>query len=134
MMNRGVSMYKSLVLGAIALTVFAASTAHAGDRHGNRYRHDAAPYSRNHQVGYADRGHRHSNWVGPAIGGLILGTIISEVSRPRPVPPVVVYQEHPYNYMTPEQIAYQRGLEARLRLERAERERAAYQCGLTGNC
>ncbi len=70
MMNRGVSMNKSLVLGAIALTVFAASTAHADDRH----RHDAAPYSRNHQVGYADRGHRHSNWVAPVVGGLILGT------------------------------------------------------------
>ena len=134
MMNRGVSMNKSLVLGAIALTVFAASTAHAGDRHGNRYRHDAAPYSRNHQVGYADRGHRHSNWVAPVVGGLILGTIISEVSRPRPAPPVILYQQHLNNYMTSEQIAYQRGYEARLRLERDERNRAAYQCGLTGNC
>ena len=127
-------MNKKLVLGAIALTVFAASTAHADDR----YRRDAPRYERNHNVGrdygYSDRGHRHADWVAPVVGGLILGTILSEVSRPRYEPPVVVYQEHPVNYMTPEQIAYQRGLEARLRQEQIARERAAYQCGLTGNC
>jgi hypothetical protein len=122
-------MNKTLVLGAIALTVFAASTAHADDR----YRRDAPRYDRNHNVGYTDRGHRHSDWVAPVVGGLILGVIISEASRP--AAPVVIYAPPPaVSYTTPEQIAYQRGVEERLRQEQIERERAAYQCGLTGNC
>jgi hypothetical protein len=53
-----------------------------------------------HHGYHGHHGHGGGNWVGPLIGGVVLGTIITNSQRPVIVqqPPVIVQQPPIYNF------------------------------------
>lgn len=79
----GRKIMKALVAGLLALTI--AVPAVAQHRHGHHpyFMHRHGP-----TVIYRD------NWVGPLVGGVVLGAIIADANRPSVVqqPPVIVQQ------------------------------------------
>jgi hypothetical protein len=69
----------------ILITALLVSTGAMAQHHGYHGHHD---------------GHGGGNWVGPLIGGVVLGTIITNSQRPVIVqqPPVIVQQPPIYNF------------------------------------
>jgi hypothetical protein len=77
---------KALVAGILSLVLVAPAIAQA--QHFGPHRHFHHHGYRGPVVVYRD------NWVGPLVGGVVLGAIIADVNRPTVVqqPPVVVQQ------------------------------------------
>jgi len=69
----------------ILITALLVSTGAMAQHHGHHGHH---------------HGHGGGNWVGPLIGGVVLGTIITNSQRPVIVqqPPVIVQQPPIYNF------------------------------------
>jgi hypothetical protein len=63
--------------------------------------------------------------VAIGLAGLIIGAAIMNAAQTPPTPVVT---------LTREQQAYERGRQERLRIEQAQREQRAYECGYYGNC
>ena len=121
-MKTSIAVLTSICL--IASPVLARENTYREPGHGYRN------YEQSDYRNYDNREHYHkknNNGDKIAIGlaGLIIGAALMNAAQ-TPQAPVVV--------ATPEQQAYERGRQERLRIEQAQREQRAYECGYYGNC
>jgi hypothetical protein len=83
-------MYRYILAAVLSIAI--ATPALADQR---RYHHDRGPYVYNHHY-YQVQQYRHRNndkWVVPLIGGVILGAVINEASKPKDPEVIVIKQK-----------------------------------------